>query len=167
MQLRGRPFSPSPPHHRHPRAKTRGSTTPVGNPRALAASQDPGRCRSNALLPSGTPATCPWVCRNCPGCLRRLSRLPKRLHLVQPLPVQFPPSLPTGHIMKPDSIVYTDCWKGYDVLVCQTSITCGSTIQSCLPMAGTTSTGSRISGIRPSGICTASMAFQRRISACF
>ena len=61
----------------------------------------------------------------------------------------------------PDSIVYSDCWRGYNVLDCRISITFVSTIPSCLPTVTTTSMASRISGTRPSATCGNSTVFPR------
>ena len=61
----------------------------------------------------------------------------------------------------PDSIVYSDCWRGYNVLDVSDFTTSASTILSYSPTATTISMASRISGTKPSGICANSMVFLR------
>ena len=51
----------------------------------------------------------------------------------------------------PDSIVYSDCWRGYNVLDVSDFTTSASTILSSLQTATITSMASRISGTKPSG----------------
>ena len=52
----------------------------------------------------------------------------------------------------PDSIVYSNCWRGYNVLDVSDFTTSASTILSYSPTATTISIASRISGTKPSGI---------------
>ena len=61
----------------------------------------------------------------------------------------------------PDSIVYSDSWRGYNVLDVSDfkHYRIGSTTQSCLLTHTTTSTASRISGTKPNVTCGNSMVF--------
>ena len=63
----------------------------------------------------------------------------------------------------PDSIVYSDCWPATMCWMCRTSTTFASTILNSSRIAKITSTGSRISGTRPSVICANSTVSQRSI----
>ena len=61
----------------------------------------------------------------------------------------------------PDSIVYSDCWRGYNVLDVSDFHTSASTTLSSLPTAITISMASRTSGTKPSVTCVNSMVFPR------
>ena len=68
--------------------------------------------------------------------------------------------------IQPDSIVYTDSFRSYDVLdvseFCFAALRVtmfGSVILKNLPNRKTTSTGSRMSGTRQSGICAVTTAY--------
>ena len=63
----------------------------------------------------------------------------------------------------PDSIVYSDCWRGYNVLDVSDFTTSASTILSSSQTATITSMTSRISGTRPSATCVNLTVFPRRI----
>ena len=62
-----------------------------------------------------------------------------------------------------DSIVYSNFWRRYNVLTCQTSITSVSSILRSSQTATITSMALRISGTSPSATCVNSTVFPGRI----
>ena len=67
----------------------------------------------------------------------------------------------------PDSIVYSDCWKGYNALYVSDFSTTVSIIRNCLPIDKITSTELRILGASLNVIYVTLMVYQKAILSYF